>query len=243
MPKIIDETGNIYGKLTVLKRNGSIRGQAAWLCQCSCGNFTTVPGAALRNGNTKSCGCQKYSGFNGGGQTPSIKIGDRFGKLTIIEDMGLRPYYNTGKNRRWYKCKCECGNIVEGWGNAIKSGIKSSCGCLSSKGELKIEKLLKDNNINYKKEVVDENLLQQYNRRLRFDFGIYDDDNNLIKYIEFDGRQHKEGMDPGIWSNSEPLEKIQERDEIKNEFCKKNGITLIRISYNKLKKLKIEDLI
>ena len=29
MPKIINEIGNIYGNLTVIERNGSIRGQAA----------------------------------------------------------------------------------------------------------------------------------------------------------------------------------------------------------------------
>ena len=173
----------------------------------------------------------------------TIKIGDKFGKLTVIKELDLRPHGTQGHNRRWYLCRCDCGNICEAMGNAIKNGQKSSCGCLSSKGELKIEQLLKDNNINYKREVIDNKLLEQYNRRLRFDFGIYDKRNNLIKYIEFDGRQHIEGMDKGVWSQSESLEVIQERDKIKNEFCKNNNIELTRISYKKLNSLSIEDLI
>lgn len=246
MPSVKDETGNVYGELTVIKRNGSIRGLAAWLCKCSCGNETTVPGAYLRNGNTKSCGCKKYSGFERQREIQNkgtIKIGNKFGKLTVIKELDLRPHGTQGHNRRWYLCQCDCGNICEAMGNAIKNGQKSSCGCLSSKGELKIEQLLKDNNINYKREVIDNKLLEQYNRRLRFDFGIYDKRNNLIKYIEFDGRQHIEGMDKGVWSQSESLEVIQERDKIKNEFCKNNNIELTRISYKKLNSLSIEDLI
>lgn len=30
-----------------------------WLCECDCGKQVTVLGAAIRSGNTKSCGCQK----------------------------------------------------------------------------------------------------------------------------------------------------------------------------------------
>lgn len=54
----IDMTGNRYGRLVVLERNGSVNGgQAKWLCQCDCGKQTTVRGQLLRNGHTQSCGC------------------------------------------------------------------------------------------------------------------------------------------------------------------------------------------
>jgi hypothetical protein len=58
----------------------------------------------VKNGNTKSCGCQKYKGlkdFNNNNK--SIKSGDRFGKLVVLEEVGLRPY-SEGHNRMWYKC-------------------------------------------------------------------------------------------------------------------------------------------
>ena len=240
MPNMIDETGNVYGELTVIKREGTKRGQAAWLCQCSCGNTVIVAGADLRRGNTKSCGCKKKF-LNG--QEPSIKIGDKFGKLTIIEDMGLRPYYNTGKNRRWYKCQCECGNICEGWGNNIKNGNKTSCGCLSSKGEYIIENILKQNNILYKKDSIFEELLEETGRRLRFDFIIYNIDNSINRFVEFDGNQHNYGWNGGIWgSKEENSQIIKERDHIKNEFCFEHNYILIRIPYYKIKTLCLEDI-
>ena len=67
MGKLIDETGNYYGRLKVLEEAGRDRfGEVLWLCQCDCGNFAIVQGSHLRNGNTKSCGClQRENGkFN-----------------------------------------------------------------------------------------------------------------------------------------------------------------------------------
>lgn len=54
----IDEIGNTYGKLTVLKKAPSKEtGGAQWLCQCECGEQIVVSGNSLRTGNTCSCGC------------------------------------------------------------------------------------------------------------------------------------------------------------------------------------------
>lgn len=53
-----DETGNKYGRLTVIRRIESSADQKAmWLCLCDCGNEAAVAGKLLRNGWTKSCGC------------------------------------------------------------------------------------------------------------------------------------------------------------------------------------------
>jgi hypothetical protein len=54
----INEQGNQYGKLTVLEKASQMKpGKTKWLCQCICGNLTTVVGVNLRNGSVKSCGC------------------------------------------------------------------------------------------------------------------------------------------------------------------------------------------
>lgn len=58
--RVIDETGNVYGRLTVLHRSGSRNGKAELLCRCECGNLHKVCGKELRIGNTKSCGCAQY---------------------------------------------------------------------------------------------------------------------------------------------------------------------------------------
>lgn len=58
MNRLIDETGNRYNRLTVMKRAGSNKGgKATWLCQCNCGSQVIVSGVYLRSGHTKSCGC------------------------------------------------------------------------------------------------------------------------------------------------------------------------------------------
>ena len=58
MSQVINETGKIYGELTVLQRANGKNGKAAWLCQCSCGNQIVVRGDSLRRGYNISCGCK-----------------------------------------------------------------------------------------------------------------------------------------------------------------------------------------
>lgn len=52
-----DETGKVYGRLTVIRRDGKIDGAVAWYCKCSCGNETIRRGNLLRRGTVRSCGC------------------------------------------------------------------------------------------------------------------------------------------------------------------------------------------
>ena len=54
-----DMTGQSFGRLTVVRREGTYPGtkQAQWLCRCECGGEKIVLGANLRFGRTKSCGC------------------------------------------------------------------------------------------------------------------------------------------------------------------------------------------
>ena len=47
--RAIDETGKVYGYLTVLERAGSKDNRAMWLCQCKCGKKVEVAGKLLRN--------------------------------------------------------------------------------------------------------------------------------------------------------------------------------------------------
>ena len=63
MSKLVDLTGQRYGRLTVIKRAGTYTpadgfGKAAtWLCRCDCGSEVVVLSRNLRSGNTQSCGC------------------------------------------------------------------------------------------------------------------------------------------------------------------------------------------
>lgn len=60
MGKLIDLTGQRFGRLTVLRQEGTNHHrQALWLCECDCGKEIRVAGYNLRTGNTSSCGCKK----------------------------------------------------------------------------------------------------------------------------------------------------------------------------------------
>ena len=55
----IDLTGQRFGRLFVVSRRPSNGhgGKPRWKCQCDCGATVDIPGARLRSGNSKSCGC------------------------------------------------------------------------------------------------------------------------------------------------------------------------------------------
>jgi hypothetical protein len=57
--KLIDLAGQRFGRLTVLRQDGHHGKEIMWACRCDCGVVVRTWGAALRTGNSKSCGCLK----------------------------------------------------------------------------------------------------------------------------------------------------------------------------------------
>lgn len=55
--KLIDLSGQKFGRLLVLKRAENHGRETYWKCRCDCGNTKEINGAKLKNGHTKSCGC------------------------------------------------------------------------------------------------------------------------------------------------------------------------------------------
>lgn len=53
---VVDRTGRVYGRLTVIKRAHDKGPEIYWECQCSCGNTACVRGHHLHAGQ-QSCGC------------------------------------------------------------------------------------------------------------------------------------------------------------------------------------------
>lgn len=59
MPKLIDLTGNKYGRLTVIGRDTEkSKKRVFWLCKCDCGTYTSARSDALGK-DVNSCGCLK----------------------------------------------------------------------------------------------------------------------------------------------------------------------------------------
>lgn len=203
--------GQKFGLLTVIADSGERSGtKVRWLCRCDCGNLTKVRTDYLRSGHTKSCGCLVSKNL----------VGQKFGKLLVIEDSGLRD----NRHIKW-KCLCECGNYCYSRGTDLLLGETISCGCEKSKGERFISTFLQEHNISYSIEYKFPDLMSRKNYPLRFDFAIFDN-KQLVGLIEFDGIQHFKQT-----FNNESLEDIQERDLIKTNYCLEHNIPLLRLPY------------
>ena len=65
-----------------------------------------------------------------------IKTGQKFNKLTVIK-MDHTERYKSPKgknlNKKYYLCKCECGNTTIVYQGKLLSGQTKSCGCLQTK--------------------------------------------------------------------------------------------------------------
>lgn len=161
-------------------------------------------------------------------------IGQSFGYWTVIKDSDMINGHTA------WTCRCKCGTIRSVLRQSLVSGASQSCGCLNmSHGEKVIHDLLKENNITFVQEYNSTLLLNPKNSHYaRFDFFV---DNKYM--IEFDGIQHFENSAYMNYFKHENLQKRQEYDKKKNDWCKDNNIPLIRIPYTHLKELCLEDLL
>jgi hypothetical protein len=74
-------------------------------------------------------------------------VNKKFGKLLVVEELSERTSYGM----ILWKCICDCGNETIVRTNSLTTGNTASCGCINySIGEYNIEKILKENNINFK---------------------------------------------------------------------------------------------
>jgi hypothetical protein len=55
--RLIDVTGQRFGRLLIIKRTYSDRYHARWVAKCDCGNLTSVRSDRLISKKTRSCGC------------------------------------------------------------------------------------------------------------------------------------------------------------------------------------------
>lgn len=133
-PASTDLSGRRFGRLVVLKFDEKRGGLRYWLCQCDCGNPTSVATGNLNSGATSSCGCVRREvaaakGIarvgvpNPGPRMPPVDhSGKKFGKLTAVRLDAIRVQH-------WH-CVCDCGNEKSIATTHLVSGHTRSCGCL-----------------------------------------------------------------------------------------------------------------
>ena len=221
-----DLQGQRFGRLVALTKGKKDKASHQyWICKCDCGNIVEVNGDNLRRGLTQSCGCLHSEIIH------NLKFedisGQQFGKLTALE-------YIIKESKAYWKCLCECGNICLVARNNLKNGHTQSCGCINySIGEQNIVQVLKDNNIEFKKEYVFSNFPNR-----RYDFYLP----KINRLIEFDGPQHTEFKNHWYQTKEEFIE-AQSRDQEKNNYALKNHIPLVRIPYTERDNITLEMLL
>ena len=99
----------------------------------------------------------------------------------------------------------------------------------ASRGEIKIEEILQLAGLVLEEEYIFPDLVSSSGRPLRFDFAVFDDNNDLDFLIEYQGIQHNEAKSK--FGGFAGLRKQQYNDMKKREYCKKHQIPLIIIPY------------
>ena len=212
----INLVGQTFGRLTVIQQTDQRQGSSViWQCKCKCGNICYKSSKDLRSGHCKSCGCLQRESR----ATPHKNlIGQRFGFLTVIALTEKSNY----EGRLW-ECQCDCGNKKLVSTYSLTAGRVRSCGCINSLMNSKIETIFRNLNIKYEKEKIFNDCIDVL--PLRFDF--YLPEYNLC--IEYDGEQHFKEVT--YWNGKNGLKNRQQKDSIKNDYCKINKINLIRLNY------------
>jgi len=112
-------------------------------------------------------------------------------------------------------------------GNHLMGNGCPKCG--QSHGEREVEKFLINKNIKYESQKKFDDCFNIV--KLSFDFWI--EEENLL--IEFDGEQHYKPY--GYMGGDKKLQYTIKCDKIKDEYCKRNNIHLLRISYKDIKNI------
>lgn len=119
--QVVDRIGQKFGELEVVEYLGIKDGHANWKCRCSCGSYVNVRSSDLLEiRSCKSCACVKIR------EDKRINlIGTKIGRLTVVD------YGYSDKESYYWKCQCECGNVVYIRATSLTQEQTKSCGCLN----------------------------------------------------------------------------------------------------------------
>lgn len=121
--KVLYEEGYKFGKLSVIKELDILRhnniNYRQFELNYECGNVVVKKLSNLRNGDTKSCGCDKWKG------NPKDITGKVSGRLTAVKSLDKSP-----NGDFYWECLCECGQTAKVTIGNFNFGHTLSCGCL-----------------------------------------------------------------------------------------------------------------
>ena len=217
--------------LTVCDRGPNGKGnKTRIICKCDCGRYTLINLQDFKAKKIQTCGCLYKTSNKGHSKNYSLK------------EYNINPFYEfiSPSIEKWewshqivWNIKCrKCGKIYQGIPTELISDKRnhgmSPCNCWKkySIGVQKIINILDKNNIYYELEKKFDTCISPTGNLLSFDF--YLPTENIL--IEYDGEQHFKIC---FGQTQTKLDLQKKYDNIKNEWCLKNNIRLIRIPYYK----------
>ena len=128
-------SGKRFSKLIALFKvheNNVIEHNGKWLCKCDCGNLIIASIRKLNSNHIQSCGCYYDDSIRKRNKNVRDLTGQRFGALFVLcRDYEYASLHPSLKERIFWKCKCDCGNItVVSTTHLTRSDQPTrSCGC------------------------------------------------------------------------------------------------------------------
>lgn len=136
-----------------------------------------------------------------------------------------------GSNRKvWWVC-----DKGHRWEASIINRTKAGTGCpvcKESKGEKAVRTCLERLGVDHKSEFEFSDLKGIGGQPLRFDFVTFDGQGNILLIIEYDGEFHFEPQ-----YDVDKYLTLVKHDKIKDDYCEKNKIPLLRIPYTEYERI------
>lgn len=231
-----DLTGKRFGRLVI---TGYI-GNSKWLCLCDCGNDIIASTDHLMSGHTRSCGCYQKE------RTSESRLNDlsgqKFGLLTVLHriDDYISP---KGKALTQYRCRCDCGTVVDVLATNLLTDNTRSCGCIGdSYGEYFIKNYLNNHHVRFQIEYSFPDLRSPDGGLLRFDFAIVNEAGEVVCLLEFHGEQHFYDEERASQTSFGRMQR-EVTDNIKADYCKERNIKLYVIRFDEDVESKMDEIL
>lgn len=214
----IKEVTKINPNIEVVEKYSGARIPIKHYCKKHNIFWNTTPGNVLKGCGCTECGKEKIGDKNSKNHEQYVEELKRMNSDIIV----IGTYINAN-TPILHKC------LIDGheW-NVAPYSILHGTGCprcCESSGERKIRQWLEKHNIKYIYQKVFKDCRDI--KPLPFDFYL---PNNFI-CIEYDGGQHTKPIEH--FGGAKVFERTIKHDKMKDEYCKNNGISLLRIPYFK----------
>lgn len=138
MGKIIDLTGQRFGRLVVIKQDTTSK-RTKWICECDCGKIKSIQATHLRSGASTSCGCYQKEMARKSNSKHNLTHTSLHNRWKTLKQRCLNPNSNNYKNYggRGIKLCEEWKEFSNFYDWSIKNGYKQ---------ELELDRINNDGN-------------------------------------------------------------------------------------------------